>query len=757
MRPTRSLAGALAGALALAGLTAFSAAPALAVTPQESLNSTAGFGGYSTGTAVFADAVNLNNNPDVTRISLAQSSAGAAVGEALVDSDLLGSSILTRDEAGKNAYGHGAAANVGLLDDAAAVPAIALSTAEALSPPPEVATPTELLSLPLSPLAEAQLLPSTAEARTTDIATICPPGAGGGMISEGTAQVANAQLLAPTPGQAVVGVGAMQAGQGVSSSVSQSGLSSPAGGAAGFGLTTVTTQTLAPITLFAGVAGAETRIEVLADLQLRASATGGTGSELFYGFINADGNPVLGTEEVLRINGTALTSDQVLGGDGIQLSLGVADVFIGAPAHGLNDDPTSTKTVTSTTVAGAADFIRVKIPGTVTVGSTVPIAVDSPLAPILNPVLQPVIDALDPVLTAVQDALVQAGLGVADIREGHFEALATVPAGGIICDGPPAVTPPGDNNNPFSESFKDASSNGVVAGETFEYTVRFPNRGTTPVTNVRVVDTFSGGPPPLEFVSSDPAPTSQSGNTLTYDIGTVNPGQFVDISFTFRVPSGAANGVRYRNEATITGRYQDRDITQRVNVDAPTVIPRPTGPCSVERSTKYASNTQVVTGQEFAYFINVSNTGAQPCTGVTVTDELKGGVDFVSCSDSCTRDGQRVTWQVGTLGSGASTTLGVTVRVTATSGMLPDTALINTAEGSSTQVNTPGPTISDVSVGAPGKPAGCPATGCEGAAAGGAQRTLPRTGLSSSLPLLGAMVMLIPLVLRRRRSNLTSL
>jgi uncharacterized repeat protein (TIGR01451 family) len=634
------------------------------------------------------------------------------------------------------------------------VPTIELSTAEALSPPPEVAEPTELLSLPLSPLAEAELLPSTAEARTTDIATICPPGAGGGLISEGTAQVANVQLLTTVADQSVVEVGAMQPGEGVSSAVSQTGLSTPSGGARGFGLTTITTQTLAPLTLFAGIADAETTIEVLADLQLRATATGGSGSELFYGFIDSDGNPVADSEEVLRINDTVLTSEQVLGDGGIQLSLGVADIFIGAPPHGLDDNPTSDPTVSSTTVAGAVDFIRITVPGVATVGETLPIADDSPLAPILNPVLEPVIDALDPALVAVQDLLEELGLTVADIRQGHFEALATVPAGGIICDGPPD-TPAGDNDNPFRESFKDVSSLGVVAGDTFEYTVRFPNRGTTPVTNVRVVDTFTGGPPPLEFVSSDPAPTSQSGNTLTYDIGTVNPGQFVDISFTFRVPAGAPVGTRYRNEATITGSYEGRDISQRVFVDAPTVIPALTGPCTVERSTKFASNTQVVTGQEFAYFINVSNTGAQPCTGVTVTDELMGGIDFVSCSDSCTRDGQRVTWQVGTLGSGASTTLGVTVRVTATEGTLPDAALITTAEGSTARPSTPGPTVSNVSVGAPGVPAGCPATGCPGVAAGGAQRELPRTGLASTLPLLGAMVMLIPLVLRRRRSELT--
>ncbi|MGI8536541.1 MAG: hypothetical protein ACR2K2_08580 [Mycobacteriales bacterium] len=745
MRPIRSLAGTLAGALALAGVTAFSAAaPAAAITPQEALSGTAGIGGYSTGTSVFTDVLNVSGNTDVARLSLSQSAAGVAVGEPLVDQDLLGSSILTADQAGKNAYGHGAAANVGLVQAGSAPPQAALSTAEALSPPPTVAAPTELLSLPLSPVAEAQLLPSTAQAQTTNVNSVCPTTAGGGLISEGTAQVANAQLLTTALDMSVVTVGTDAPGQGVSSSVSQNGLIAPSGGAAGLGLVTVTSQTLAPITLFQGVPGAETRIEALADLQLRATATGGSGSELFYGFIGADGNPVPDDKEVLRINDTVLTSAQVLGGDGIQLSLGAADVFIGAPVHGLNDDPTSNPTVSSTTVAGAVDFIRITVPGTVPTGTTLPVAADSPLAPVLNPVLMPVIDALAPVLQGVQDALVQAGLGVADIRQGHFEALATVPAGGVICDG--------GGDNPFSEAFKDVSSEGVVAGATFEYTVRFPNRGSEAVTDVQVVDRFTGGPPPLEFVSSDPAPTSREGDTLTYQVGTVNPGEFVDISFVFRVPAGAPVGTRYSNMATISGTFQGRQIEQQVRVDAPTVIPTPTGPCSVERSTKFASNLEVVTGQEFAYFINVSNTGGAECTGVVVTDELVQGVTFVSCSDDCRNEGQRVTFQVGTLAPGASTTLGVIVRVTATDGTLPNTAAITTSSGSSANPSTPGPRVTETSVGAPGRPAGCPASGCPGAAG----RELPRTGLAAAVPLLGAMVLLLPLVLlRRRRGGLT--
>lgn len=733
----RTLALALTGSLAAAGLVL--ATPAAAVAPGAALTSTAGYGGYSSGTGVFTGVLNVGGDPDVARLALAQSAAGVTVGEPLVDSDLLGSSTLTADEAGKNAYGHGAAANVGLLQASSAPPQVALSTAEALSPAPTVAEPTELLSLPaaLAPVGQAQLLPSNAQAQTTSVASACPTG-NGALISEGRAQVANVQLLSPAAGQSVVQVGGTSPTEGVTDVLSQTGLVAPSGGAAGRGLVTTSNASLAPLTLFKGIPGAQTTIEVLRNLQLKATATGGTGSSLFYGFIDAAGNPVPDSEEVLRINDTVLTSEQVLGGDGLQLSLGVADVFIGAPAHALDDDPTTDPTVGSTTVAGAVDLVRVTVPGTVTVGSTLPVAADSPLAPVLNPVLQPVVAALDPVLTAVQSGLAAAGLGVADVRYGHLEALSTAPAGGIAC---------GDGDNPFREAFKDASAEGVAPGQTFEYVVRFPNRGTTPVTGVKVVDTFTGGPPPLQLVSSVPAPTSRSGNVLTYDIGTVQPGEFVDVSFVFRVPAGAPNGTEYRNRAVITGTYEGRPVSQEVEVEAPTVIATPTGPCDVSLSTKYASNLRVVTGQEFAYYVNASNTGGAACTGVVVRDTLVAGTSFVSCSDGCTRSGQDLTWRLGTLAPGASATLQVVVKVTATSGTLPNLAVITTDSGSTARPTTPGPVVSPVSVGSPGKPAGCPATGC----LEGPPEDLPRTGGSGVLA-LGALVLVGAGVALRRRT-----
>ncbi len=729
MRSMKTLAGTLAGTLALAGVTALgAAAPAAAITPEEALNAT-GYGGYSSGEIAHALVLGTND-AELLRSDLAQSAAGVGVGQGLVDVDTLDSRILFADQAGKNAYGHGAGLNVSVGQAPATPPQGTLALAEALSPPPNQEAAETVVEVPDNPLLTANVLNASAQANTTSVATACLTGTET-LISQGQASAANAALLSLPAGEALVQVTT------ASDSLSQTRLVPLAGG--NFGLSTLTRQTLGDLTLLGGTP-LETTIEVLHDIQLSATATGSPGgADVFYGFVREDGTPVEGDEPVLSITAggqtQTLSSAQVLGPDGVRLQLGVLDVIIGGPAEQVIESGDGTAAF------GTADFIRITSPGTVPTG-TDPVF-SGPLDP-LNAVTNPLLDGLAAITDPIQQALLEAGVTAADIRYGHLEALATVPVGGIDC------TP----EDPLRNAFKDVSAFSVAPGATFDYTIRVPNDGTTPLTNVRVVDTVNtpAGAPPLEFVSSDPAPTSRTDNTFTFDLGTIQPGQFRSIKLTFRVPANAPVGTKYSNSARITATFEGRQIEKVVNVDGPTVIAKPTGACSVERSTKFASNVEVKTGQEFAYFINVSNTGGQDCTNVTVTDDLVQGVTFVSCSNNCTNTGQRVTFKVGTLTGGSSVALRITVRVTATTGTLPNTGVITTDEGSTARPSTPGPRVTANSVGRPGDPAGCPATGCPAVAG----EQLARTGLSTTVPLLALLVLLVPmLLLRRRKDELT--
>jgi uncharacterized repeat protein (TIGR01451 family)/LPXTG-motif cell wall-anchored protein len=370
----------------------------------------------------------------------------------------------------------------------------------------------------------------------------------------------------------------------------------------------------------------------------------------------------------------------------------------------------------------------VSVPGTLPVGGHDPFGTGSPLEP-LNDVLNPLLDQTSPLTGALQDAL--AGLELEDLRIGHMEASSTVPVGGIDCST--------DDGNPLDESRKDVTATNVTAGQTFNYTIRIPNRGTAPITNVTVEDTYSAA---LQFVSSVPPPASHNGNVLRYNLGTLDPNEFAVIVMTFKVPSNATPGTVYHNHAVIRGTYNGQPVSFPVDVNGPTVTGPLSGGCNLSGSTKYASNTHVKKGENFGYFINVFNSGGTACNNVVVKDTLINGVAFVSCTRSCTHSGQNVSWKLGTIASGQSLVLGVIVKVTAKSGRLPNGAIITASNGVGGNPRTPGPVVDGTTVPAPGVPARLVRDD---------NGQLPRTGMATGAAVLGGLLLLGGAVAMRRR------
>src|SRR5262249_25196858 len=58
----------------------------------------------------------------------------------------------------------------------------------------------------------------------------------------------------------------------------------------------------------------------------------------------------------------------------------------------------------------------------------------------------------------------------------------------------------------------------VAAGDTFTATLTYKNNGPAPAASVQLVDTLPAG---VTFVSASPAPSSFSGQTLTWNLGTL--------------------------------------------------------------------------------------------------------------------------------------------------------------------------------------------------------------------------------------------
>lgn len=323
-------------------------------------------------------------------------------------------------------------------------------------------------------------------------------------------------------------------------------------------------------------------------------------------------------------------------------------------------------------------------------------------------------------------------LTLATLTVGDVSAAATAPLGGVVCGG---------GDDPLRDARKDASAKTVNPGQTFDYTITVPNRGTSDLTNVKVVDTVTGSPA-LELEKAVPAPTSTSGSTYTFSLGTIAPNQVKTITLSFRVPQDAPLGTKYSNKAVITATYAGSSVSKTVTTPYPTVDAEGSGPCDLSRSTKFASHLRVMPGERFTYYVNAFNQGGDECTNTVVKDTLIDGVAFVSCTKGCTHSGQVVTWKVGTLAPGASVQLAVTVRTTATTGTLPNEADVTADDGEPGHPTTAGPTIGNVSVLAPSNPASRADIGDTGG--------LARTGASTGLALTGLAALAAAWAVRRR-------
>jgi uncharacterized repeat protein (TIGR01451 family) len=75
---------------------------------------------------------------------------------------------------------------------------------------------------------------------------------------------------------------------------------------------------------------------------------------------------------------------------------------------------------------------------------------------------------------------------------------------------------------------------------------------------------------------------------------------------------------------------------------------------------------EAMAGQEFQYTITVNNPGQVDATNVVVTDNIPDGIAYTSSSPSSTSGGPALSWSLGTLAAGQSTTITVNVHGTRT-------------------------------------------------------------------------------------------
>ena len=487
----------------LAALIAVSLGTAFLATPGSAqvAHSTADYGGYATGTVLHADALEGAVSGDTIRLADAEvSMSGASVA-----SKGLGAAVTNEMDrvvqpaiAGKSAYGRGSGVEVGLAHGPSDPnQAIIAGLAEASAAPSGDMVTKELGPVPADPLLYASLARGQAQARWD--ANVCTAGSD---IAYGLGYAADVQLLdtqnlidqevpdtSPLASleKALLGTDAPDPQRAVAQSMSHLRLVpqvSKTGAKEGdnFGLMSETRMTILPVTL--DLSGLDAglpflTIEFLGEWVLRAVATGHSGYVTFtpgavdtspsttvLRVIDQTANEILGElklQDILGATGLQIPIPQL----GIEIAVGEAPRAIGG-AYG------SAPTETATLASGAIDVVRVKlldIPGTVS---------------------------------------------LADIRLGHMEALARVPAGGIKCDIPVSKSAPAT----------------VTAGDPFDYTITVNNPFDCQLTGVKLEDTITADDG-VKFSVKTPPPSGAtlSGNKVTWnDIGPIAPHQSASVT-----------------------------------------------------------------------------------------------------------------------------------------------------------------------------------------------------------------------------------
>lgn len=160
-----------------------------------------------------------------------------------------------------------------------------------------------------------------------------------------------------------------------------------------------------------------------------------------------------------------------------------------------------------------------------------------------------------------------------------------------------------------------ATSGTIVTGSII-YSIGYANGGTAVANNVVITDTL---PPQSAFITAT-MPHIQSGNTITWTVGSLDPDESGSVQVTvFLTGTGS-----FTNTA-----YTDSDETTPISDTVTTSV----GGLRVRKRTTTPIVTQTLTGTSATYVIEVENTSASDAGGVIVTDTLAAGFTFSETLD----------------------------------------------------------------------------------------------------------------------------
>ncbi|BAL80367.1 DUF7619 domain-containing protein [Caldisericum exile] len=250
-------------------------------------------------------------------------------------------------------------------------------------------------------------------------------------------------------------------------------------------------------------------------------------------------------------------------------------------------------------------------------------------------------------------------------------------------------------NAPKLTISKVDSPDPVKAGGNITYTITVSNNGSAPASNVVITDTI---PTNTTFVSASfiagsgtiTDPGVGNTGTVTWALaGTLDAGNSVIVQLVVKVNSPINDNTIIHNTATVDSEEQGPllDTEQTIVSSLPNLV-----------ITKSASENPVRQDRDLTYTIRCENSGTMNLTNVVVTDTLPNGITFVSATPNPTNiNGQTLTWNIGSLPSGSSFNIIVTVHVN--QNVPSGTVLTNSVNATSDQVSASA--TCDTTIGAP--------------------------------------------------------
>jgi uncharacterized repeat protein (TIGR01451 family)/fimbrial isopeptide formation D2 family protein len=244
------------------------------------------------------------------------------------------------------------------------------------------------------------------------------------------------------------------------------------------------------------------------------------------------------------------------------------------------------------------------------------------------------------------DVTIDAGTpaGTLITNQGQVDSDQTVPtptdADGDPDNGAqPTVTPVGGSASSslyaskFVSQQADADLSGTVtAGDTMRYSLQVTNTGGATLTGVALTDAIPAGLTLTGTPSADQG-TASGTTTLTWSIGTLNPGQIVQASFDVSIGAFGGPTASFSNQGAVTADGGINTLTDGNGSPAdgnqPTLFDAVSGVAAAPRldvqkrwslATDSDSNGVASQGDVLRYTIVVTNSGSTAASNVRLTD-----------------------------------------------------------------------------------------------------------------------------------------